>query len=303
MNENINYIPEPKKPVKKSFPKFGIIVSVITLLFLIWPVMILIGSSENVSELENEIIVLDKPVVRAENEGKLVLIKGILSTDEEYLYDKDFDIAFHTSLLKRTVYMYQWIEVENGDSEDGYYYNYYKNWSSDVINSNKFKDDFLKKYRNPNKSKPVNDKYWTAYTNLGDFLLPKKFADTLETNVILTGLDPVYGEKYGMTVIDDECYSTVVNGEPKIGDVEIEFTGLDFDLLGTVSMIGMQKGNSVEPYYTKNKEELYRFWTDEMDIETVMAEIEEDAENAAFGMFIFGGVMLLLGIAMCYRGI
>ena len=85
----------------------GIICLAIALATFVWSFSIMDSVKKAVSEIKRDVVLLNEPVIKPENEGKPVLITGSVSVNQDELRDGEFDVGIHTLRLERCVYMYQ----------------------------------------------------------------------------------------------------------------------------------------------------------------------------------------------------
>ena len=113
--------------------------------------------------------------VLPENEGKLIHVSGMLTTNDT-LADAVFGISIKGIRLERSVEMYQWKEKSSTKSEKQLggsvkkttVYTYEKGWSSSVIDSSEFKEAG---HTNPGAFPFESQKWYASDVKLGAFTL------------------------------------------------------------------------------------------------------------------------------------
>jgi hypothetical protein len=186
--------------------------------------------------------------------------------------------------------MLQWKESrKSGSQKDTYTYG--RVWTPEIINSSRFK---FSGYVNP-KTKPIEDKVFTAPMYLGDFVLTDEQAEKVPDNTKLTGLDEKLGLEYGLTVVDN-AYTNVKGGESKIGDIKIRFTCVDLDTMDEVTVLAIQTGNTFSRYHIEGYGDMDKIWLKRLNKEEVMEELKSHADYAWMGAALLGLFFLIPGI-------
>ena len=209
------------------------------------------------SELERDLVILDRPVVLPENEGKLVAVIGDVTAKDEYIVDPYFGIKVKSPVLRRQVMMYQWDKDSNDDSYRGA-------WSGKLESGDVG-------YRNPGKF-PYEDKKFFAELYLGEFKITEDKFQYVSTNNSVKNLRESEARKHGLTVINGD-YQTPYTLVPRIGDVKITFKYADpFE---GVTMIGKQKGNTIEEYVNVKGRKINELWFEKMNKAQIIEKFED----------------------------
>jgi len=289
-----------------NIPIGSIICAVIAIALFIWSFSVVAGVDATAKEVTRDMVVLDELKVMPENEGKPVMISGKISIKKDSLSDEEFGVKIKTPRLKRTVFMYQWeeekVETKNEDDEViATTYKHNKVWANYVIDADLFKQKFrgaltTEKYKNPTK-KPIEDAVFTTPIYLGEFVLTDDQVKNFEVNTIFKDLDEKIGEEHGLTIVED-CYTDVVKKTPDIGDIKIRFEYIDLDVLENITILAMQKGNTLEAYTTEKGKIIDKFWLKSLSEKEVAAELQKDVMYTKVGIGIFIVIFLVIAIVL-----
>ncbi|MCC5919636.1 MAG: TMEM43 family protein [Cyclobacteriaceae bacterium] len=188
---------------------------------------------------ESEVIELEQAEIQAENEGKLIFIKGLLRGVKP-LRDNEFSFEIEAAAYHRKVEMYQWNAFKRDERTI-----YRADWYEYIINSELFKDD----RQNP-KSIPFESKSeWTDTVMLGEFHLGYNFP-TVPINDKLYLIPESVQLPQGYTKNGHYILSKDANpDDPKVGDVRISYRYTQNEI---ASALGGQQNNLLMSY--KNPE-------------------------------------------------
>ena len=256
-------------------------------------------SAAEIKDLEKNIVKVDDMKVLPENEGKLVVVGGMAKRDSIVL-DDEFDMSKETILLYRKVEMYQWREVVDGDD-----YKYTKDWYERLIDDSTFehKNGFLKEsHENPNK-KPYESKNFFNEVILGDFKLTNEQISKIKPTIVIEELSSEVADEFDM-IIEDHYYTTVKEGNPKIGDVRISFFIVDPSKYKNITILAKQIGNTFEEFRVDNGTPAGRMTNDIFDGVLSPAEVIASRENEgdSYSMFFYIlAIILLIPIALAAR--
>lgn len=214
--------------------------------------------AQSLVEAQRVLISVPNAPIDNKNNLRVVYFNG-LATTKDILTDSFLDIKENAIDLTRTVEMYQWKEYTEtktesqmgGSEKTTKTYNYKKVWSQKVLDSSQYKDQTG--HENP-AAMPVESQQQYAQTvTVGDFSLPQSLISEISKT------SPVDLSKVNLTAIQKKINKPVhyVNNQlyggdnyqtPQIGDLRIKATVV---LPQTVSIIGQQTGNTVQPYMAK----------------------------------------------------
>lgn len=234
---------------------FGFLLIIGGIVVLFWNEGRTVKNKRALNEGEKAVISVDAASVSASNEGKLVHFSGMATTNDS-LADEEFGIALVAIKLERKVEMYQWEEKEEsvtkkklgGSEETTTKYTYAKTWSSSLNKS----DDFKKpeKHENPAEFPYSSSTMYASNVMVGGYQLPEGLIHSIP------GSESLQVTKLGVDTIPDASLKNSViyvgkgtSANPKIGDVKITYSIVKPT---QVSIVGVQKANSIEPYIAKN---------------------------------------------------
>jgi hypothetical protein len=203
-----------------------------------------------------QVISIDAGRIDQTYEGKLIHLSGHAIT-EESLSDPDFGVRAQAIKLRRVVMMYQWKEHSHsetkeklgGGSETVTTYTYDKGWDSSVIQSSGFKKPTG--HQNPGHM-PYQS--WSAQAQdvtLGAFRLSSGLISQIDqtTSIPLNSGSEVHLPSGRARVSGNEIYIGKDPATPAIGDLRIGFLAV---YPADVSIIAVQRGNSLTPYTASN---------------------------------------------------
>lgn len=277
---------------------FGFILIIVSIILLWWNEGRAIHTENDLKDGSKNVVHLQSNIPVPENENKLVHLTGEISTTDT-LKDPDFNISVKAVALRRNVFIYQWVENEEEETEKQLggsekitkKYTYTKEWVSNQINS----DDFKNKYGHLNKS---------AYDFQNNSLKAKQvFVDSFKLSTDLINSAFKY-EPYELDsniinksykVSSDTIYlgSGNLGNNPVIGDMKISF-----DVVypsQTVSIVSKQSNNTLVPFIGKNGTTI-----SELVFGTVSAN--EMFKNAISSNRTLTWILRLVGLICCIFG-
>lgn len=235
---------------------FGLIFLVVSIVLLFWNEGRSVKRYKTLKEGSGSVISVSADSVNNDNEGKLIHLTGIVKT-EDVLEDEEFGLSQNAIRFKRTVEMYQWKETTHskkkkklgGGTKTVKTYTYSKVWSSNIINSDKFKD----KENHINKNVMEYKSFVKNAENvqIGDFDMTPELLNKInnfEFYTIPKEMDGTDSGINGFKIVDGYFYNGENPNSPDIGDVRIKYYLIKDP---TVSIIAAQKGFSFAPYETK----------------------------------------------------
>jgi hypothetical protein len=119
---------------------FGLVLFIASIPLLFWNEGRAVQTYNSLVEGAATVISISADTVNPANEGKLVHVAGLATTDET-LTDPDFRVSAKAIKLNREVQMYQWTEsskTEKSGNTERTTYTYNKEWSSAYADSKKF---------------------------------------------------------------------------------------------------------------------------------------------------------------------
>ncbi len=239
------------------------------------------------------------------NAGKLVHVSGKTST-KDVLEDPIFGVSLNAIVLRRKVEMLQWHETKKsvttrkagGGNETKSTYSYKKDWSENLVDSNKF--EYADGHENP-ASMIFETESWNAENvSLGAFKLTsgqigniggaEKY-DLAEENRIkkkIAGKARVVG---GVMFIGSKA-------QDKVGDLRVQ---MEVVYPGDVSIIAAQSGNSFAPYATKVGGSISMLRTGVKSAAEMFDAAEAANTTLTWVMRFAGFMMMFSGLKMIVR--
>jgi hypothetical protein len=242
-----------KNAFKGILGGFILIIGGIVLLF--WNEGRTVKNKRALQEGEKAVISVTADAVNQTNDAKLIHFSG-LATTQDTLTDSEFGISELAISLERKVEMYQWEENEEsktdkklgGAEETTTKYTYKKVWSSSLNKSEDFK--VPNRHTNPAEFPYSSNAFYASVVKVGAFQLPEALIHSIPGSQPLTitklGIDSLKKVSVNNSVIYIGKGSA---SDPQIGDVKITYSIVKPQ---SISIIGKQTQNSVEPYVAKN---------------------------------------------------
>lgn len=288
----------------------GLILVAGSLILLFWNEGRAIKTYRALTEGAGSIISVDAAKVDPANEGKLIHIAGAFAPKGTPA-DADLGVAAEGAVrLIRTVEMYQWKETSRsetktklgGGEETVTTYEYSKDWSSELIDSSRFK--VRDGHANPAMPIKSND-FTVASGDLGAFSLTAEqigglgerkalpLADADATRI----KDRVAPDR--MARIDQGRVFIGYNvGEPWVGDLRISFEAAS---LPQVSAAGAQKGNGLADYVTSNGETIFLTQAGIVSAAQMFADAQAGNTILTWVLRAVGLILLLIGFSLILR--
>jgi hypothetical protein len=240
------------------------------------------------------------------NNAKLVHVAGQASVTQP-LMDMDFGVTGTGLRLKRIAEMYQWKEEEKtettknvgGSETKTTTYTYAKTWSSDQIDSGRFRHP--QDHGNPPKTVADRD-FYAQDGKLGGFGLDQDLLAQLPAGQRLAvpqELSPSLKAKNPNAQISDGVIYIGPNpAEPRIGDLRISY---QLTQAGALSVIAAQSGTGFAPFPTEAGDKLDMIRPGIMSAPQMFAAAEE--ENTILTWAIRAGLVIAIWIGsfLCVR--
>ena len=208
-----------------------------------------VAIKQSLEEGESKFITVNSAAIEDANNGKLVHVSG-MATSQETLTDPRFKTISATNSLKleRRVEMYQWKETKNDSGTE-----YDEVWSQKVIDSSKFRKAG---HDNPG-SMPVKGRVlYTSDPKLGAFEVTRSLINKIGNEQFITP-DSTEGLE-GSRIVGNQLYygsnPSYTGGlfdSANIGDIRISFYA---QMPEEITIIAEQSGNSLTPYTSSNGE-------------------------------------------------
>lgn len=231
-------------------------------------------------------------------EGKVIATSGKLDLSaSKELQDAKFGIKVTGAKLDRVVEMYQWKEDCETDDNNNKNCTYSKEWSDSLIDSSNFTKSG---YNNPTSFKVESEEFMATNVKVGVFELPEKLLDKLSYNKDVK--NEQLTEQYKNTVegykIDGNYITNSVNPEDtQIGDLRISYR-LATD--GAVSMLGVQKGNTLTAFVGKKGKSIYEIQRGEKTGKEILTDLTKSNNFMKWLLRGVGTLLVILGIASVF---
>ncbi len=234
----------------------GIIMVVIAFPLLFWNEGRAVKRYKTLKEGGGAVISVTANKVDAVNQGKLIHLAG-MATTEENLIDETFGVSSQAIKLKRSAEMYQWQQESTseekkklgGGTETVTTYTYSKVWSTRLIDSSQFKKPGG--HHNPAQMEYQTEEMAAKEVTIGDFALsPSLIRKMNNYSPVTLGSDfnMPEGLKEQAKLSSNTIYVGKRPANPKVGDIKISFTEVKpMD----ISIVAKQVNNSFEPYLAK----------------------------------------------------
>ena len=235
-------------------PVIGLVIfSLLTVIMLFLSIKAFMQFDE-MEPMRKAAVVVEGAKILPENEGKLVLVSGLVTADGCIVSDTEFDVTVQAPRLARIVEMCQWENSRGIGNPKGFAEAV---WSSSVQPDQEINGEW---YVNPGSIPFEGDVFHAdAPVMLGEFTLSdkllKRFYDLPDRRTIVTDLPQSGADKNGLT-LDAANYqyyyeSNFGIGLAKlmdIGDVRVYFQMVDPAKLGEITVMAKQENGMLTQY-------------------------------------------------------
>lgn len=236
------------------------------------------GSGASI-ETKEKIVVLDEPKALPENEDKLVMFSGQLSSEDKLEF-KEFGINVETPILERKVEVYQYY--------DDYRINQIrKGWRSDDPEPT-VTDKDKKVYYNIEKS--IDDDIIYGKANLGDFEIDQEILRKINPNKFVDNLENY--ENY--RVIDEKYLTNAKDDVFKIGDLRLSFKYLDIENAGEITLVGKQSLNKLVDYKLDTGKVLLEKYDGKITLDELVLRLDKEEQMSKYSLIL--GIIIMLPI-------
>ena len=235
---------------------FGVVMVIIAFPLLFWNEGRAVERYNSLQEGAGVVISISADRVDPANEGQLVHLTGLATTNET-LSDAEFDVSAQALKLEREVEMYQWEENKStkkvkktgGGTRTETTYSYEKVWSSRQINSQSFNRP--DGHENPDSMLYSTQVYVADNITVGSFTLSRSLVEQLD-NFEALRIDPSSSRipaaiESKAKLIDGQIYVGNDPQAPQIGDLRIGFNTIQPT---TLSLVAKQVQQSFQTYQT-----------------------------------------------------
>lgn len=251
--------------------------------------------------------------LQQQNNNRLVHLSTKLQTSKP-LYDPNYEVTVQAVKLKRQVEMYQWVEYhdskeyqENGETKTETTYTYNSEWKSELVNSRNFDKEIG--HINPSAMAVETVTVVASEVWAGPFIISKGLVEQINNFQTLSLKDfPTLDSESSFTVDEDYFYHTPHPRRPEVGNVRVSFSyaGLSGEesYLGpaqTVSVVAMQKGETLIPFKTKSGDSLEILYLEEHSAQEVFEKEHQHNNMLTWALRAGGWALMFLGISMTIR--
>ena len=234
----------------------GIIMVVIAFPVLFWNEGRAVKRYKTLKEGGGAVISVSADKVDAANQGKLVHLTG-MATTEETLTDTSFGVSSRAIKLMRIAEMYQWqqeCESEEkkklgGGTETVTTYTYSKAWSDNLISSSQFKKP--EGHQNPAQMAYQSNEMVAGKVTIGAFTLsPSQVRMMRDYSLVTLGPDFNLPDslKDQTLLSSNTIYLGKNSVSPQVGDIRISFKEVK---PMNISLVANQENNTFEPFHAK----------------------------------------------------
>ena len=265
---------------------------------------------KSLQEGRGAVVSVQAEKVDAANEGRLVHLSG-LATTQETLTDPLFAMTAQAIRLNRKAETFQWAEEKKsekrkklgGGEETINTYSYSKQWSEKAITSSDFKEP--SGHANP-ESLPYASESWQAQeVKVGSFQLSESLTRDIRRAVELpftqAGLDALPGEVKAKAKLQGAMlYLGADPSTPRVGDVRISFNKVP---PADVSVVARQLGSRLGPYQTKAGDSLELLEAGVVAADVMFKSAERANTVLTWGLRLVGYLVMMFGVLLLLRPI
>ncbi len=283
---------------------FGLILFVVGFPLLFWNEGRAVDRMQTLEEGGGAVISVGSDSVVPGNNGQLVHVSGLATTDET-LQDVTFAVQALGLKLKRSVSMYQWKEEEDtqkqkelgGSEKTITTYRYEKTWSSQQIDSSGFKKSG---YNNPHSMAHSSRSFQAKHITVGAFLLPESLVSKIDqyerldvsANALPNGLGKA------IQLLDGGYYMGNNPSQPDIGDLKVSFSVIRPT---QVSLVAQQQDDSFQPYQTRVGGTINLLQGGMVNAQAMFEKAQDDNETLTWILRLVGFVVMAMGLAMVLK--
>lgn len=236
---------------------FGVVIVILAFPLLFWNEGRAVERYNSLKEGAGAVISVSADRVDPANEGQLVHLTGLATTNETLL-DAEFDVSAQALKLQRDVEMYQWKENKDtkkvkkvgGGTRTETTYSYERVWSSSQINSQSFKKP--DGHENPSSMLYEEQTYMADKITAGSFTLSRSLVEQINNferlpiDASSSKIPAAIADQ--AKLIDSQIYVGNDPQAPQIGDLRIGFNVVEPT---TLSLVAKQIGQTFEAYKTQ----------------------------------------------------
>ena len=289
-----------KTSTKKSGGLLGGIIILIIGIFVLWNNEGRTVKTQNaINEALKGYTDVSSSKIDPKYEGKIIATTGNidLSSSEE-LKDSKFGISVKAVKLQRNVEMYQWDESCETDENDKETCSYEKTWSDKILDSSEYKKAG---HENPSSMKIESDTYVASNVKVGAYDLPERLVNSLSYDKDLNNekLEVQYKNTVEGYKLNEKYITNSVDFEnPEIGDLRISYK---YASDGEVSLIGVQKGNTLTAYTAKKGKSIFEIRRGSYTGREILESMTNANKTAKWFLRILGILLVMGGVASLFN--
>lgn len=283
----------------------GVVLVLVSLVLLWWNEGRAVQTAKSLEEGGGVVLPISADKIDPGNEGKLVYLSGLATTDET-LKDPVFNVSGQALRLSRDVEMYQWDESKEQQQEKKLggkevtttTYSYNKGWHSSLINSANFEKQ--REHENPAAMPYKNETYKARKVTLGAFILPAGLAGRISGDQQLSAAESQIPAKLrGKAQINGgKIYVGSNPSAPTVGDLMVSHKIVN---PATVSIIAKQSGSSLAPYKTSAGNEIYMLEKGAQSAATMFQAAESGNTTMTWILRVVGFVLMFAGFKLVFN--
>jgi hypothetical protein len=288
----------------------GLVLLIGSLPVLWWNEGRAVRTARSLNEGQAQVVSVPADAVRPENEGKLVHVAAMASTQES-LADNAFGVVAQALTLSRHVEMYQWVEEQKtetrkktgGSEEKVTTYDYDRKWNDTLIISSQFKHP--EGHSNPKAMAYSSLDIVARNATLGVFHLPEEILKKI------TQLEPYPLDARAATrlpgnltgkakVVDGALFMGADPASPQLGDLRVSYRVLPGQ---TISLVAKQAANSFVAYHAQAGDDVLLVQRGTKDAAAMFQSAQEANAMLTWILRVVGFLMMAVGLTLILRPI
>lgn len=285
----------------------GLLMVVAALVLLFWNEGRAVQTAKSLKEGAGAVVSVPAKPVDPGNNGKLVHVTG-LATTQETLRDPEFLVEAKGLRLRRVVLMYQWQERSRsetkkklgGGTETVTTYTYSKVWSPRPIDSASFKKP--QGHANPGSMPFHSQDQAASKVTVGDYYLSPGLVNQVEA------FKPLRLERNNYQIpaalgrrakfYGGGLYIGYSPASPRVGDLRVSFEVVEPT---TVSIVARQQGNGFTGYQTEAGDELLMLKVGQHTAASMFKAALSSNRTLTWIMRLVGLVLMFIGFSTILR--
>jgi len=278
---------------------FGLLLFIAAFPLLFWNEGRAIETEKSLKEGAAAVIPIDANNINPANNGHLVYLSGLASTDE-LLQDDLFHIKTQAIRLSRKVQMYQSREHSEsktekemgGSTKTTTTYTYSKSWSSNLITSSSFKHP--EGHQNPQRKTYNDNIVFANNVTLGQFSLNSVQIQNINGSQTIPLTKMNIPANSSAVISQGEIYIGDPQS-PQVGDTRISFSEIK---PASVSLIAAQQDNTFVPYMTSVGPSIQLLTTGIVTAQEMFDSELSSNTLLTWGLRLLGFIIMTIGLSM-----